>query len=281
MKKRIKLEIEYDGTDFYGWQKQKNRRTVAGVLEQALSGILGQEIALHGSGRTDVGVHAVCQAAHFDCDTALPVKNIAAFANGRLSKDVKLLTSCEVAADFHARKDALSKTYEYKILLSDVENPLFRRTHYILKPPFDVGAARECLKYLIGRQDFSSFSYVDKKQKDTVRNIISTRLDWVDYNPVGVNNGCFDRIGGGVTGGDKNGAYRADLVANARNEIILEITGDGFLHNMVRIIAGTVVKIGKKKLTPADMQRIIKARDRQAAGITAPPQGLYLKKVEY
>jgi tRNA pseudouridine38-40 synthase len=245
MKKRIKLEIEYDGTDFFGWQKQKNKRTVAGTIEQALSGVLCQEIVLHGSGRTDVGVHAVCQTAHFDCDTRLPAKNIAAFANGRLSKDVRLLTSRSVAADFHARKDALSKTYEYKIFLSDTDRPLLRRTHYILKPPFDAEAARECLKYLIGRQDFKSFSYVDKKQKDTVRNIISASL------------------------------------GQAGDEIVLEITGDGFLHNMVRIIAGTVVKIGKKKLTPADMKRIIEAKDRQAAGITAPAQGLYLKRVEY
>lgn len=245
---RIRLDITYDGTDFFGWQTQSGKRTVAGVIEEHIKSVLGVAVTLKGAARTDRGVHALSQVAHFDIEsTHIPPQNIAAAFNMVLAPDIKITASAEEDSDFHARLSAKGKTYLYKIFVSEIKHPLYQRTHYIVPPPFDSHKAEECLSYITGTHNFTSFCYADKEGEESkVRTISAAKIT-------------------------ENG-----------NEIDIEITGDGFLHNMVRIIAGTVVKITKnKKFRPEEMKTIIAACDRQKAASTAPACGLYLKEIFY
>lgn len=244
---RIRLDLTYDGTDFFGWQKQRGKRTVAGTVEDAIKKVLGAEVVLKGASRTDRGVHALCLSVHFDVAAShIPPEKLAAALNMELPPDVKIMKSAEAPETFHARLSAKAKIYEYKILVAETPPPLFRRTHCVITPPFNPQKAADCLQYIIGTHDFTSFCYVDKTEKDKTRTITAARI---------INNG---------------------------DEYVLEISGNGFLHNMVRIIAGTIIKIAKNaKCSPADIKRILEARDRQKAASTAPACGLYLKEIIY
>lgn len=344
---RIRLDLAYDGTEFYGWQKQRGKRTVAEVVEERLRSVLGASVTLKGASRTDRGVHALAQVAHFDIEkTHIPPANIAAALNMVLPEDVRILKSAEAGDDFHARLSAKGKTYLYKMFVSAVSHPLYCRTHHSILPPFDAEKAGECLSYIIGTYDYTSFCYADKSEKSKIRTITGAKVIAGNY---GNNSGIIaaspyrvdtakEANGGGLQKCansraidnrpyeiDSHNTCRFDVAdtvransvrpcqseqENSQNiimseadekegrpngtnsdsahfprdgyEVIFEISGNGFLHNMVRIIAGTVIKITKnKKFSPADMKTILEARDRQKAASTAPACGLYLKEIFY
>ena len=244
--KHLLLTITYDGTGFHGWQRQPGQRTVQGELERVLSILCRDEITIAGASRTDAGVHAYGQRAGFSGEFGIPVEKIAYAANRLMDKDVRILEVVEVSEEFHPRFDAKGKTYLYKIRNCQEPDVMLRNFHYHVEKPLDIAAMQEAATYLVGEQDFRSFLAAGGKEPETtIRRI--TRAE----------------------------CYLEDA------DIVFEVTGSGFLYNMVRIITGTLVEIGLGKRAPAEMKTIIESRDRRRAGHTAPPQGLYLKEVYY
>lgn len=242
---RYKIVVEYLGTNFCGWQNQKNGLSVQEALEKALSELLKTPITVFGSGRTDAGVHALGQTAHFDAATSIPAEKIPFAVNILLPETVKV-KSCEVAEDgFHARFDAKKKTYIYKIYISPHSSPL--RLAYAEQIPveLDIEAMRKAALYLEGTHDFKAFSSTGSRTKDNIRTV-----------------------------------YGVEITRIA-DEMEIEVTGNGFLYNMVRIIAGTLVDVGKGKIPFDAIPGILLNGDRASAGKTLPPYGLYLKSVEY
>ena len=258
--KNILLTIEYDGTDFSGWQRQPGRRTVQGELERALSVICRQEIVLQGASRTDAGVHAFGQRASFSGEFGIPTEKIPVAANHLLAGegfcsvgDVRITKAEEVDLKFHPRFDAKGKKYIYRILNSQRPDIMQRNYRYQIERPLDLDAMRMAASYLPGEQDFRSFMAAGGHEPEsTVRTVYS--ISW-----------------------------RQELIASQKDDadISFEIIGSGFLYNMVRIIAGTLTDVGLGKIGADQMKTIIKKRDRQYAGHTAPPQGLYLSQVYF
>lgn len=242
---RILLIIEYKGTAYCGWQIQKGRPSVQQELVTALEKACGHKVKLQGSGRTDEGVHAMGQTAHFDTDCTIPHGKYPEAANIYLPDDIKILKSSKVGNSFHARYDAKRKTYLYKMYNSRVQSPLRQGLFAHIPYKLDINSMKEACRYLIGKQDFSAFMASGSEVLSPVREIYSAAID---------------------TSGD---------------EIYFEICGNGFLYNMVRIITGTLTDIGRGRFLPNDMKEIIGGKDRSKAGKTAPSCGLYLKSVEY
>ncbi len=243
--KRIKLVVAYDGTDFRGWQLQPKVRTVEGELNRALSGLLREEIQVTGASRTDSGVHALCNVAVFDTGSPIPPVKLSWALNQRLPEDVRVQDSCEVAADFHPRHCPSRKTYEYRILNSRFPLPTRRRYAHFTYVPLNVEKMRQAAAYLVGEHDFASFCAAASTAETTVRTI------------------------------------HALSVEREGEEILIRVCGSGFLYNMVRIIAGTLMEAGRAHVEPRQMADILNARDRQAAGPTAPACGLTLVKYEF
>ncbi|MGI6041244.1 MAG: tRNA pseudouridine(38-40) synthase TruA [Candidatus Alectryocaccobium sp.] len=243
--RRIFLEIAYDGTNYSGWQVQNNAVSVQETIDKALSEWLGEEIHTIGASRTDAGVHARGNVAVFDTESLIPADKFAFGLNARLPEDISIQESFEVPAEFHPRFTETIKTYEYKILNRKFPDPTRRNDSLFYYGKLNVDAMNEAASYLVGPHDFKSFCAVNHDAKTTVRTIYSARVD-------------------------KDG----DLIT-------FEITGNGFLYNMVRIIAGTLIEVGKGKLKPEDIKMIMEARDRQKAGPTAPAHGLTLVEIEY
>ncbi len=243
---RILLTVEYFGKNYAGWQRQKNALGVQEVLENKLSLVLQQKIILIGSGRTDSGVHALAQKAHFDYDGAFPIKKLAYAVNTTLPWDIRIRQAETVPDDFHAQYSAHSKTYLYKMYLSRTSRPL-KELHYARIPydKIDFAAMKQACGDLVGTHDFKGFSSTGSGIKTTVRTVYSAEL-------------CQDG-----------------------EDITLEICGNGFLYNMVRIIAGTLVWIGIGKLPTTAVKEVLVTQRRTLAGKTFPPQGLYLKEVNY
>lgn len=241
---RIKLEIEYDGTRYNGWQRQKNGRSIQQMLETAVGRVTGVEPVVHGSGRTDSGVHAIGQVAHFDTESKLAPERFASALNFYLPDDIRVITSQEASPDFHSRFDATGKTYVYTYRNHPQRSALHRGLCAHLPGEIDLEAMRQGAEYLIGEHDFASFC-ASAAGRNTVRRI--------------------DQIGI-----ERQGPY-----------VQIIITGSGFLHHMVRIIAGTLAEVGRGERQPEDIGRILRAKDRQQAGPTAPAEGLLLKKVYY
>lgn len=242
---RIKLVIQYDGTDFCGWQIQAGDRTVQEEIEKAIMRLTGEKVNLVGSGRTDSGVHAERQTAHFDVSATVPPEKYAAALNPLLPADVKILESAAAEEGFHARFSAKRKTYEYRLYVSETALPLKERYATRVPAPLDVKKMREACAYLLGKHDFKCFLASNSSVKDTVREI-----------------------------------YSADMGENG-NDISFTVCGNGFLYNMVRIIVGTLVKIGEGKIPPEAMKDIIDGKNRGFAGKTMPAKGLTLKNAEY
>ena len=243
--KRIKLTIAYDGTNYCGWQIQPNGITIEEVINRTLSKLTGENIQVIGASRTDSGVHAMGNVAVFDTETTIPAEKIAMALNQRLPEDIVIVKSEEVAADFHPRYCDCSKTYEYHIINTRIPVPTKRLTNYFVSYNLNIDDMRKAAAYLVGEHDFVSFCNVRTDVENTVRTI--TELDI-------------------LTNGD---------------EITIRITGDGFLYNMVRIIVGTLIRVGRGFYEPEKVKEILEAKDRKAAGVTAPPQGLMLMKIEY
>lgn len=243
--RRIKVTLEYDGTEYAGWQVQPNGDTIQGRVEEALENLFQEKVRIHGSGRTDAGVHARGQVAHFDTGSNLPLKNIRDGANTYLPPDIAIIRGEEVPPDFHARYSARGKIYRYRVLLRETRSPLFFNFACRLSPPVDVEKMRIASRSLIGKQDFSAFEASGSSIQDKVR-----QLDRMDIREEG--------------------------------EVLeFELEGNGFLYKMVRNIVGTLLEVGKGNLSPEDIKEILRSRDRENAGPTAPATGLCLIQVLY
>lgn len=241
-----RLLLQYDGTKLNGWQKQGNTdNTIQGKLEAILQRMYGENVEVHGSGRTDAGVHALGQVANFHAPEQFSVSEIQTTLNAYLSKDIRVLLVEEAEERFHARLTAREKTYEYRIDNGRVANVFSRKYTMREEEPLDLEAMRRAAEYLSGTHDFKSFCANKKIKKSTVRTITSVVIE------------------------EKEGI------------VFLRYTGNGFLYNMVRILTGTLIEIGRGKRAPEEMETILKALDRGAAGFTAPAQGLFLVSVKY
>ena len=242
---RIKLTVSYDGTGYSGWQQQENAVTVCGVLTDRLRELLKEEVILIGASRTDAGVHALGNVAVFDTETAIPPEIIAYAVNSRLPEDIRVVKSEAVPDTFHPRFDAHSKCYEYLVSVGEIEDPLSRLySHHIRTMP-DVEKMNAAAGYLVGEHDFSSFCAANAQVSSKVRTIYSL------------------------------------TVLKTENGIKIRVIGNGFLYNMVRIIAGTLLKAGEGKLEPASIPEILAAEKREKAGPTAPAKGLRLCWIRY
>lgn len=242
---RVMLTVAYDGTDYCGFQIQPKDITVEGVLNHELSKLLKEDITVIGASRTDSGVHALGNVAVFDTNTKIPADKISYALNQSLPEDIVIQQSQEVADDFHPRHCNCMKTYEYRIYNATFPNPVKRRyTHFVYRT-LNVEAMQHAANFLVGEHDFVSFCSANTQVKDTVRHI-----------------------------------YSIDVVQN-ENDIIIRIKGNGFLYNMVRIIAGTLIQVGNGLFTADKVQEILEAKDRTKAGSTAPAKGLTLVKIEY
>ncbi len=250
--KRILLRVAYDGTNYCGWQLQPNGLAVEEVINRELSALLHENIAVIGASRTDSGVHAQGNVCVFDTHSRIPGEKFSYALNARMPQDIVIQESREVAADFHPRHCDCTKTYEYRIYNATFPNPLMRRYTHFLYRPLDVSVMREAAKYLVGEHDFKSFCSVNTQVKETVRTI--NRLEVL--------------------------AEPADGISGHRI-ITIRINGNGFLYNMVRIIAGTLIEVGYHWRTPDSIAETLAACDRAGAGATAPACGLTLMGIHY
>ena len=243
--KNVKLVLEYLGTNYCGFQKQKNGLSVQEVLENCLEESLKEKVKTYPSGRTDAGVHAYMQVVNFFTNSTIPVDKIALLLNLKLPCDIRVLSSIEVDKNFNSRKSAVSKTYEYKIYLGTELSPFDAKRALLCKYALDVGVMQKGADKLVGTHDFSSFVASHATTKTTIRTIYSAN---------------FKREG---------------------NYLYFTISGNGFLYNMVRIIVGTLIEIGRGKMSLNTMDELLKGNKRNLAGKTVKPDGLYLKEVKY
>jgi tRNA pseudouridine38-40 synthase len=260
------LTVAYDGTHYHGWQIQPNAPTIEGELNRALSELLQEEIAVIGASRTDAGVHALGNVAVFDSETPIPAEKIALAVNHRLPPAIRVMASAAAAPDFHPRRVACRKTYEYRILNSPVPLPTYRLYHHFTHIKLDVEKMGEAAQYLVGEQDFTSFCAVDAVVDHKIRTIYAASV--IETAPTNITT---------LVGRDVHIAPPSFSPAT----LTITLTGNAFLYNMVRIIAGTLMEVGAGRYPPADVARIIAARDRCAAGPTAPPHGLTLVGITY
>lgn len=256
--RNIKLVIEYDGTNYHGWQSQTNALTVQQVIERAIQKLTGEECRLVGSGRTDVGVHALGQVANFHTGSRIPADRFACALNSVLPDDIVIRHSEEVDSDFHSRYSAKGKKYRYLIYNSKYPSALLRNRACHVQYPLDFGLMKEAASYFLGTHDFSAFRASGSSTKTSVRTITHVLFREKD---------C-----GSFPGGDAPFFGRL---------FEFEVAGDGFLYNMVRIMAGTLIEVGAGKIAPGSIPEIIESRDRKRAGKTAPAHGLYLVEVYY
>lgn len=244
-KRRIRLTVAYDGTHYHGWQLQKNGITIESELNRCLKELLGEEIQVIGASRTDSGVHALGNIAVFDTAGRIPAEKVSYALNRRLPEDIRILGSEEVPPDWHPRRVVSRKTYEYRIYRGAFPLPTRRLYTLFVYRPVDIERMRRAAEYLEGEHDFKSFCQTGAQVESTVRTLFSVRV--LEEGP----------------------------------EAIIRVCGNGFLYNMVRILAGTLLEIGYGKLNPEDMPRILAQKDRSSAGPTAPAHGLTLIKYEY
>lgn len=243
--KRVMLTVAYDGTNYHGWQLQPNAVTIEGVLNQTLSELLKEDIKVIGASRTDTGVHALGNIAVFDTQARMPAEKVSYALNQRLPEDIKIQKSQEVSMDFHPRHQNSRKTYEYKILNCEFPIPTQRLYAHFTYVPLDIELMNQGAQYLIGEHDFKSFCSVNTVAETTVRTIYDIS------------------------------------VTKEQNIITIRVTGSGFLYNMVRIIAGTLMEVGKGKIKPDEVEVMLNALDRTASGPTAPANGLTLVSYNY
>lgn len=244
--KTFKITVEYDGTEFHGWQRQKSDPTIQGAIEAALKTITGQSITVAGSGRTDAGVHALGQVASFSCSTRLSQRELASGLNALLPDAIVVLGCCQTDDSFHARFNAKAKTYHYRIVNRRLPPAIGRQYAWHIAKRLDRQSMRAALRPLVGRHDFSAFEAAGSPRAHATRTVI-----------------------------------RAALKESQRDELVVVIEADGFLRHMVRNIVGTLVAVGLDKIPSDQIQAILRSKDRSRAGVTAPPQGLFLVSVTY
>lgn len=243
--KRVMLVVAYDGTEYCGWQIQPNGNTIENELNNALSELLGEDIIVTGASRTDAGVHSCGNVAIFDTEARMPAEKISYALNQRLPEDIVVQESKEVPLDFHPRRVNSKKTYEYRILNREFRDPNRRKNTYFYYRPLDVEAMQQAATYLVGEHDYKSFCSIKAQVETTVRTI---------YN----------------------------LTVEKQEDVVtIRVMGSGFLYNMVRIIAGTLIQVGIGEIQPKEMEEILAACNREAAGPTAPACGLTMIGIAY
>jgi len=243
--RNILLTIQYDGTHYHGWQFQKNANSITNELLKSIYAVTGESVLLHGSGRTDTGVHALGQKAHFLTGSRVPISRFPDALNVNLPRDIVVVDAIEMPLDFHSRYHAKTKTYEYLIHNGRYPSPLTLNKVWYVRKPLSVERMIEAVKYFEGEHDFTAFMSAGSYVERTVRVIHHASLE------------------------EQEGLLH------------FEISGNGFLYNMVRIMAGTLVFVGLGKLRPDDIPKVLESKDRRQAGMTAPACGLYLKDVIY
>ena len=242
----IKLIIQYDGADFSGWQIQPGKRTVQGVIQETLRKVLCEEINLLGCSRTDAGVHALGQVAHFKTDHLISLEKLHQALKRLMPADIAILKVSEEKKEFHSQRSAKRKTYRYWILNSPMGDPHLRRTSWHIPLPLNISAMKKAAKPLVGTHDFMAFRASDASTKTSVRTIYK------------------------ITFGKQN-----------KGLFYIDFTGNGFLKNMIRNIMGTLVDVGRGRETPENVKNILQSCDRKRAGMKVPAQGLFLMKIFY
>lgn len=243
--RNIKLIIEYDGKKFGGWQKQPQKLNIQGEIEKAIEEITGEKVDLFASGRTDAGVHSLGQTANFKTESKIDIEKMAFAINSKLKQSIRIIKAEEVDATFHSRYSCKGKKYRYIINNSKYGSAIYRNLEYHMPIKLDVENMKKAIKYFEGEHDFKGFKASGTSSKSSVRTIYSAKIELKE------------------------------------ERIIIELEGNGFLYNMVRIIAGTIVDVGLGKIKPDEIPEIISSKDRTKAGKTLPPQGLYLVNVYY
>ena len=244
--RNIKLVIEYDGKEYNGWQKQPDKLNIQGTIEKAIERITGEQVDLMASGRTDRGVHAIGQVANFKTDSNIPIEKFAIAINSNLKKSILIKSAEEVDERFHSRLTCKKKTYRYVINNSKYGTAIYRNLETHIPIKLNVEKMKKAIKFFEGEHDFKAFKASGTSSKSSVRTI-----------------------------------YKGEIKEMSDERIWIELTGNGFLYNMVRIIAGTLVEVGLEKIEPEEIKNILESRNRKNAGKTLPPQGLYLVNVEY
>lgn len=243
--RNIKLILEYDGTDYVGWQRQLNGRSVQQVVEEALARVIGSNVVVHSSGRTDAGVHALGMTAHFHTSHTMPAQAFRDGVNRFLPRDIAIQSAEEVSSSFHARFDAKGKWYRYSIYRHPIRSPLYGRTCWHVRSPLDVDCMSSAAEYFVGYHDFAAFRTTGCVAKSTCREIFSS-----------------------------------DITLE-KNLLHIDIRGSGFLRCMVRLMVGTLVEVGLGKRASGSLPRLLETDSSLKAGLAAPPQGLCLMQVWY
>lgn len=286
MSKRILLSVAYDGTDYAGFQAQKSGvPTIEGELNRALTELTGVPVEVIGASRTDSGVHARCNLAVFDTESRIPPEKFAHAINVRLPDQICVQTSMEVPADFHPRRCSTVKTYEYRIWNAQMPDPMRRLYTYFSRYRFDIDKMREAAAYLVGEHDFKSFCSTYTSAKTTVREVLAVEVEEIlpGYETALPGSDIALTDSENVSDSHSDAGPGSDSVSSAARmprEIVIRVTGRGFLYNMVRIIAGTLMEVGRGAKTPDQIPDILNACDRRAAGPTAPACGLTLVRYE-
>ncbi|MBV9623605.1 MAG: tRNA pseudouridine(38-40) synthase TruA [Acidobacteria bacterium] len=262
--RNVKLVMAYDGTDFCGWQTQPDAPSIQGTLATAIGRITGEKVLPQGSGRTDAGVHALAQVATFRSESRIPVANLVIALNDILPGSIRVLEACEVAADFHPRTAAKSKTYRYRLYRPAICPPFFARYVWHHPYPLHFETMQEAAARIEGEHDFTSFAAVDPEKPRGRREVEA----------------------GGKPGEYSSGTSNVRTIFSSiwrqeGDELMYEVRGSGFLHHMVRNLVGTFLLVGKGTIHPEDVIAILRARNRSLAGATVPARGLYLVNVEY
>lgn len=242
---RVLLKIQYDGREFYGWQKQEGKRTIQAEIELALEKLTGEPVEVFGSGRTDRGVHALDQSAHFDLKINIPVKKLPEALNNLLPNDISIKSAKIVNKNFHARFDIKSKTYLYQVYNAKQKSAILANQSAFVNYELDIEKMRETAKLLIGKHDFKGFCCANTTVKDFVREIFDIDIK-------------------------KRGKF-----------LTFSVKGDGFLYNMVRIVVGTLIDVGRGLISEKEVLKALETGNRSYAGKTMPPEGLFLAKTEY
>lgn len=243
--RNIAVRLMYDGARYHGWQVQKNEATVAGTLEKALSAVCGHGVKVTGCGRTDAGVHALSYCANFKTASRIPAERIPLAVNSRLPDDISVVRAVDAPEDFNAILSCVKKEYTYKIYNSRIRDPFFTDRAYFYPVPLNISVMADSARLFVGTRDFASFRSVGTETKTTVRTVYYYEVE------------------------------------RGEKTIDLRVCADGFLYNMARAMAGTLIYVSEGKIAPRGIPELLEKRDRSLAGPTAPPQGLYLTKVWY
>lgn len=249
--RNLRIVLAYDGSEFSGWQVQPDATTIQGALASAIGRVTGEKVLPQGSGRTDAGVHALAQVATFATESPIPAQNLVKALNDTLPSSIRVLDAAEAPPEFHARKSARAKTYRYRMLRSAICPPFLARYVWHYPYPLDVDAMQRAAGFVIGEHDFTSFAATDPERSREDEAISNVRRIF------------------------------ASSWGREEDELVYTVRGSGFLHHMVRNVVGTFLLVGKSTLRPEDIAEILAARNRSAAGATAPASGLYLVSVEY